>query len=48
MKLIDAAKRIWDLSLWERAGEPRDDEMQEAMLLAIWALMEQARFQEDA
>lgn len=43
----EAAKKVWDLSLWETRGEKRDDELQEALLLAIWALMEQARYQED-
>lgn len=42
----EAAKRVWGLSLWEAGGEVRDDKLQEALMLAIWALMEQARYQE--
>lgn len=43
----NAAKKIWDLSLWESEGEKMDCELQEALLLAIWALVEQARYQDE-
>lgn len=43
----EAAAAIWNMSFYSEDGEPRSERECEAMLLAVWALMEQARFQEN-
>lgn len=46
MTAKEAAKVIFENLAYDDAAEPRDATSCEALLMAIWALMEQGRFED--
>ena len=46
MTAKEAAKAIFENFAYDDAGEPRAARDCEALLMAIWALMEQGRFED--